>query len=161
MPVFRLVDEPLFPAPELAEPDGLLAVGGDLSPVRLLTAYAQGIFPWYAEGDPLLWWSPAPRLVLLPAEFHLPRRLRHHRLRKVHGDGGHRLCRSGGCLPPTASGRREQGTWITPEMRRAYVRLHELAYAHAVECWQQDELVGGLYGVCLTGCSSASRCSPG
>ena len=76
MPVFRLVDEPLFPPPELAEPDGVLAVGGDLSPVRLLTAYAQGIFPWYAEGDPLLWWSPAPRLVLLPAEFHLPRRLR-------------------------------------------------------------------------------------
>ena len=147
MPVFRLVDEPLFPAPELAEPDGLLAVGGDLSPVRLLTAYAQGIFPWYAEGDPLLWWSPAPRLVLLPAEFHLPRRLR-----RTIASGRFTVTADtafaevvAACA--TASGRREQGTWITPEMRRAYVRLHELGYAHAVECWQQNELVGGLYGV--------------
>ena len=149
MPVFRLVDEPLFPAPELAEPDGLLAVGGDLSPVRLLTAYAQGIFPWYAEGAPLLWWSPAPRLVLLPAEFHLPRRLR-----RTIASGRFTVTADtafaevvAACA--TASGRREQGTWITPEMRRAYVRLHELGYAHAVECWQQNELVGGLYGVCL------------
>ena len=76
MPVFRLVDEPLFPAPELAEPDGLLAVGGDLSPVRLLTAYAQGIFPWYAEGEPVLWWSPDPRMVLHIDEFRVSRSLR-------------------------------------------------------------------------------------
>ena len=75
MPVFRLIDEPIFPAPEFAEPDGLLAVGGDLEPARLLTAYSQGIFPWFSQGDPILWWAPAPRLVLFPEEFHLPRRL--------------------------------------------------------------------------------------
>ena len=149
MPVFRLIDQPVFPAPELAEPDGLLAVGGDLSPRRLLMAYARGIFPWFAEGDPLLWWSPAPRLVLLPGEFHLPRRLR-----RTIASGRFTVTADtafaevvAACA--TASGRRERGTWITAEMHQAYVRLHELGYAHAIECWREGELAGGLYGVCL------------
>ncbi|MCL2790881.1 MAG: leucyl/phenylalanyl-tRNA--protein transferase [Desulfobulbus sp.] len=149
MPVFRLIDEPIFPFPEFAEPDGLLAVGGDLHPARLIAAYSMGIFPWFSAGDPLLWWSPAPRLVLYPAEFHLPRRLK-------------RLLTSGaftitadtafaeviaGCA--TTPRRGENGTWITAEMQQAYIRLHELGFAHSIECWQGGQLAGGLYGVCL------------
>jgi leucyl/phenylalanyl-tRNA---protein transferase len=149
MPVFRLIDEPIFPSPEFAEPDGLLAIGGDLEPARLLTAYNQGIFPWFSHGDPILWWSPSPRLVLFPEEFHLPRRLQ-------------RTLRSGfftvsadtafaeviaGCA--TASGRSCQGTWITEEMQQAYIRLHTLGFAHSIECWHGKQLAGGLYGVCL------------
>ena len=149
MPVFRLANKPIFPAPELAEPDGLLAIGGDLSPVRLITAYSQGIFPWFSEGDPILWWSPTPRLVLFPEEFHLPKRLQ-------------RTIRAGtftvtadtaftdvlaGCA--SASGRLEHGTWITPEMQQAYGHLHELGFAHSIECWVDGQLAGGLYGVCL------------
>lgn len=149
MPVFRLIDEPIFPSPEFAEPDGLLAIGGDLHPVRLVTAYSMGIFPWFSEGDPLLWWSPAPRLVLFPAEFHLPRRLA--RLLKagpfaVTADTAFAEVVAA-CA--TASGRREHGTWITPEMQQAYIRLHELGFAHSIECWRDGELAGGLYGVCL------------
>jgi leucyl/phenylalanyl-tRNA--protein transferase len=149
MPVFRLAHKPIFPAPELAEPDGLLAIGGDLSAVRLITAYSQGIFPWFSEGDPILWWSPTPRLVLFPEEFHLPKRLQ-------------RTIRAGtftvtadiafadvlaGCA--SASGRLEHGTWITPEMQQAYGQLHELGFAHSIECWRDGQLAGGLYGVCL------------
>lgn len=149
MPVFRLIDEPIFPSPEFAEPDGLLAIGGDLEPDRLLTAYSQGIFPWFSHGDPILWWSPSPRLVLFPEEFHLPRRLQ-------------RTLRSGfftvsadtafaeviaGCA--TASGRSGQGTWITEEMQQAYIRLYTLGFAHSIECWHGGQLAGGLYGVCL------------
>jgi len=149
MPVFRLIDKPVFPSPEFAEPDGLLAIGGDLHPARLIMAYSLGIFPWFSEGDPILWWSPAPRLVLFPGEFHLPRRLR----RTLNA---HTFALSAdtafaevvaGCA--TASGRREQGTWITPEMQRAYSRLHELGFAHSIECWRDGQLAGGLYGVCL------------
>jgi leucyl/phenylalanyl-tRNA--protein transferase len=147
--VFRLPREPIFPDPELAEPDGLLAVGGDLSPDRLLRAYADGIFPWYSEETPILWWSPEPRMVLLPAEFHVPRSLR-------------RTIRSGAfeARADTAFGeviRRcadkdrpgQDGTWITPEMILAYERLHDLGFAHSFEAWEGGELAGGLYGVSL------------
>ena len=149
MPVFQLPREILFPDPDFAEPDGLLAIGGDLSPERLIEAYSQGIFPWYSQGEPLLWWSPAPRLILLPEEFHLPKRLG-RTMRKniftVTADTdfseiitqcGRTRIRSG------------EGTWITDEMRTAYSRLHELGYAHSIECRQGDTLAGGLYGVCL------------
>ena len=149
MPVFRLIEAPIFPSPDLAEPDGLLAVGGDLSPERLLAAYSQGIFPWFSEGDPILWWSPAPRLVLFPHEFHLPRRLA-----RTLASGRFRLSADtafaevvAGCA--TASGRDRDGTWITPAMRAAYLRLHQLGFAHSIECWAGDELAGGLYGICL------------
>ena len=149
MPVFQLPSELIFPDPDFAEPDGLLAVGGDLVPERLIEAYRLGIFPWYAEGEPLLWWSPTPRLILLPEEFHLPRRLARTMRKQVFTitadtvftriitECGETRKRSG------------EGTWITGEMREAYSRLHELGYAHSIECWQDNTLVGGLYGVCL------------
>jgi len=149
MPVFRLIDEPIFPSPEFAEPDGLLAIGGDLHPTRLITAYSLGIFPWFSEGDPILWWSPSPRLVLFPEEFHLPRRLKrllHANTFTVSADTAFAEVIAG-CA--TASGRREHGTWITPAMQQAYNRLHDLGFAHSIECWLDGQLAGGLYGVCL------------
>ncbi|MGH0028638.1 MAG: leucyl/phenylalanyl-tRNA--protein transferase [Myxococcota bacterium] len=151
MSVVRLGRELVFPCPEQAEPDGLLAVGGDLSPERLLTAYAQGIFPWYGEGLPILWHSPDPRTVLLPERLHVPRSLR-RTLRKgtfrVRLD--HAFAR---VIERCAHVRRADadGTWITDEMREAYLRLHELGFAHSVEAWDEDGLAGGLYGVSLGG----------
>jgi leucyl/phenylalanyl-tRNA--protein transferase len=149
MPVFRLIDEPIFPSPELAEPDGLLAVGGDLHPVRLVTAYSMGIFPWFSAGDPFLWWSPVPRLALYPAEFHLPRRLKRLLASNafiVSADTAFAEVIAGCAIAPR---RRENGTWITAEMQQAYIRLHKLGFAHSIECWQDGQLAGGLYGVCL------------
>nr|WP_321466557.1 leucyl/phenylalanyl-tRNA--protein transferase [uncultured Desulfobulbus sp.] len=149
MPVFRLTEALLFPSPEFAEDDGLLAVGGDLNPERLVMAYSLGIFPWYSHDDPILWWSPAPRLVLFPEEFHLPKRLARLIRAKtftVTADTAFAEVLAG-CA--TASGRDEQGTWITPEMQQAYLELHKYGFAHSIECWQEGRLVGGLYGVCL------------
>ena len=149
MAVFRLPRKPIYPDPELAEPDGLLAVGGDLSPDRLLRAYADGIFPWYSEETPILWWSPEPRMVLLPAEFHVPRSLR----RSMRGGAfevradtafGEVIRRCAGKDRPG-----QDGTWITPEMVLAYERLHALGFAHSFEAWEEGELTGGLYGVSL------------
>ncbi len=149
MPVFQLTNEIIFPPADFAEPDGLLAIGGDLSAPRLITAYRQGIFPWYSEGDPILWWSPAPRLVLLPEQFHLPRRLGRtirKQVFKVSADTAF-----ADVISNCASLRRESGeeTWITEEMIHAYIHLFELGFAHSVECWYEGELAGGLYGVCL------------
>ncbi|MGI6655987.1 MAG: leucyl/phenylalanyl-tRNA--protein transferase [Desulfobulbus sp.] len=149
MPPFLLSRRLVFPPPELADPDGLLAIGGDLSPTRLILAYSQGIFPWFSEGDPILWWTPSPRLILIPAEFHLPRRL----ARTIRGG---RFAISAdtafaqviaGCA--AAPGRGPDNTWITPAMQQAYIRLHTLGFAHSIECRQDGQLVGGLYGVCL------------
>jgi len=149
MPVFQLTDDILFPAPELAEPDGLLAIGGDLSPARLLTAYRQGIFPWYSVGEPILWWSPSPRLVLFPEQFHLPRRLGRTIRKQVFQVTGDTAFAD--VIASCASLRKEsgEGTWITEEMKNAYIHLHDLGFAHSVECWFKGELAGGLYGVCL------------
>jgi len=149
MTIYRLFEEPIFPDPEEADPDGLLAVGGDLSPTRLLTAYANGIFPWYAEGSPILWWSTNPRLVLLPDEFHIPRSLRRVLNKGVFtftlDTAFKRVIEACSEMP-----RPEQdGTWIVAEMREAYTLLHELGYAHSVEAWLDGELVGGAYGVSL------------
>ncbi len=147
MPVFRLSKEIVFPATDLAEPDGLLAVGGDLSPARLLCAYEQGIFPWYSGKEPILWWSPVPRLVLLPEEFHLPKRLARtirQQVFEVTADTAFAEV-IGAC----AAMRQESGTWITSEMQAAYIRLHELGFAHSIECRRDGLLVGGLYGICL------------
>lgn len=149
MPVFRLPEEIIFPDPQLAEPDGLLAVGGDLVPARLLAAYQQGIFPWYSDGEPILWWSPAPRLILLPEEFHLPKRLARtirKRVFEVRADTAFAEVISACAAIRQESG---QGTWITTEMQNAYIHLHQLGFAHSVESWCNGELVGGLYGVCL------------
>ena len=149
MPVFRLSQELGFPPPHYADPDGLLAVGGDLSPKRLLLAYRQGIFPWYSQDTPPLWWSPDPRLVLFPNEFKVSKSLQRvlkKDLFKVTLDRAFleviRRC---------AAVRREHGggTWIVPEMVHAYHLLHRLGYAHSVESWQGGELVGGLYGVAM------------
>ncbi len=149
MPVFQLTNDIIFPAPDFAEPDGLLAIGGDLSAPRLITAYRQGIFPWYSEGDPILWWSPAPRLVLLPEQFHLPRRLARtirKQIFQVSADTAFaEVISSCGSLRKESG----EGTWITEEMKNAYIHLFELGFAHSVECWFEGQLAGGLYGVCL------------
>ncbi|XKE44259.1 leucyl/phenylalanyl-tRNA--protein transferase [Halomonas organivorans] len=132
----------------LDEPGGLLAAGGNLSPAWLLTAYRHGIFPWYGEGQPILWWSPDPRMVLFPGEIRVRRSLA-KRLR----NGGFRVVADSAfdavvaaCAAPRHG---QPGTWITDEMREAYGRLHALGAAHSVEVWKAGELVGGLYGVAL------------
>jgi leucyl/phenylalanyl-tRNA--protein transferase len=137
------------PAGAAREPNGLLAVGGDLTPPRLLAAYGRGIFPWYEAGQPILWWSPDPRAVLLPEKLHISRSLR----RTLRGNR-YRVSVDlafGSVIDACADARGSTGTWITPEMRSAYFRLHELGYAHAVETWHGATLVGGLYGIALGG----------
>lgn len=139
-----------FPPVEraLAEPDGLLAGGGDLSPERLLAAYARGIFPWFSDGEPILWWSPSRRTVFDTAAMHVPRRL----ARWLRGCGWTLRADSAfaevvrACAAPRA---RQRGTWITADMITAYERLHALGYAHSVEAWDGERLVGGVYGVAL------------
>lgn len=149
MTIYRLIDDLMFPAPQDAEPDGLLAVGGDLSPRRLLLAYAMGIFPWYAAGQPILWWSPDPRLVLELQDFHVSRRmrqiLRRGTFRVTLDQDFSAVIRA--CASVDRPG--QDGTWITTDMQRAYIELHELGFAHSVESWLDDELVGGVYGVSL------------
>ena len=150
MPVFRLSDDHLFPPPHMAE-EGLLAVGGDLTPERLIAAYRCGVFPWYGEGDPILWWSPDPRMVLLPQEIHVARRLR-RTLRQgkfqVTADTAFDEVIAQCAAMPRPG---QAGTWILPEMIRAYTQLHQRGYAHSVECWHENTLVGGLYGVSVGG----------
>lgn len=139
-----------FPPVEaaLSDPNGLLCAGGDLSTERLLAAYRRGIFPWYAPGQPILWWSPDPRAVLRPAEFHVSRSLS-----RAMRNRGFSLSIDTAYADVVAScGDRElrpEGTWITPAMRDAYVRLHELGHAHSAEVWLGTRLVGGIYGVAL------------
>ncbi|RPJ13201.1 MAG: leucyl/phenylalanyl-tRNA--protein transferase [Desulfobacteraceae bacterium] len=152
MPVYRLTEEIIFPPPQLADKTGLLAVGGDLCQERLLLAYSIGIFPWYSEGEPILWWSPDPRLVIHPGEIRISKSLE-----KVIKKGIFdvtfdtafeqviNLC--------AGAGRREnEGTWILPEMTDAYCALHESGFAHSVEAWRDGILAGGLYGVSLGRC---------
>ncbi|MEZ4827455.1 MAG: leucyl/phenylalanyl-tRNA--protein transferase [Bacteroidia bacterium] len=149
MPVYGLNDELLFPPPYLAEPDGILAIGGDLSPQRLILAYSMGIFPWFSEEDPILWWSPDPRMVLYPSDLIISRSMRpvfnqqrfsfslDTRFEEVIA-----ACRK-------APRKGQRGTWITDEMLEAYCVLHELGFAHSVEVWEEENLVAGLYGVSL------------
>jgi leucyl/phenylalanyl-tRNA--protein transferase len=136
-----------FPDPSLANEQGLLAVGGDLEPQTLLTAYSRGIFPWYSEGQPVLWWSPDPRMVLFPDEFHcskrLARRLGQSRYRFSFNEAFSSVVQA--CAQVPRKG--ESGTWILPEMRAAYEKLHMLGHALSVEVWENDDLIGGLYGV--------------
>jgi leucyl/phenylalanyl-tRNA--protein transferase len=148
VPVYRLVDAPIFPPPEHAE-QGLLAVGGDLRPERLVAAYENGIFPWYSEGEPIWWHSPDPRFVLVPVRLHVPRSLGKVIARRpfeVRFDTKFRevMERCGQRKRPG-----QRGTWITREMLIGYTRLHQQGLAHSVEAWQGDRLVGGLYGVSL------------
>jgi leucyl/phenylalanyl-tRNA--protein transferase len=150
VPVFLLDERLAFPPPELAE-DGLIAVGGDLSPDRLLLAYATGIFPWYEEGQPILWHSPDPRLVLLAGELHVPRSLERTLRRgtfRITFDAAFDAVIDGCARAPRAG---QGGTWVTREMRRAYKRLHRRGFAHSAEAWIGERLAGGLYGVSLGG----------
>jgi len=145
-------DDLRFPPAELASREGLLAVGGDLRTERLLEAYRHGIFPWYNEDQPILWWSPDPRAVLFPDKLHISRSLK--RTLRLGGftvtlDTRFRDVLHG-CAGPRAQ-YPDGGTWITPAMAQAYLALHELGYAHSVETWREGQLVGGLYGVALGG----------
>jgi leucyl/phenylalanyl-tRNA--protein transferase len=149
MPVYELLEEIIFPHPSLAEPDGLLAIGGDLSPERLLLAYANGIFPWYSEDEPILWWSPDPRCVCIPKEYIPSKSLRllvQKQVFKVKFDTCFKEVISNCAL---AKRKAEQGTWITSDIISAYCNLHDLGFAHSVEIFLNEKLVGGLYGVSL------------
>ena len=149
MTIYRLGPAPVFPPVSEAEPSGLLAVGGDLSSERLLAAYAAGIFPWYEDPQPILWFSPDPRWLLLPAELHVSRRLartlRAGRFEVTLDTAFGRVIR--GCATVRRSD--ATGTWITPAMQTAYQDLFELGFAHSAEAWHAGELVGGVYGVSL------------
>lgn len=137
-------------AKALKSPNGLLCAGGDLSPARLIDAYSHGIFPWFSEGDPILWWSPDPRMVLFPDELKVSRSLRKTIERGTYETRYDTAFRS--VIEECSSPRDGQpGTWIVPEMVDAYSRLHELGFAHSVESWRDEELAGGLYGIALGG----------
>lgn len=148
MPIYQLTAELTFPHPSLAE-DGILAVGGDLSPERLILAYSNGIFPWYSEGEPIIWHAPNPRFVLNPKDLKISKSMKQVIQKKIFQvslnqdfDQVIRNCQ-------IVSRRGQKDTWITEEMLEAYHRLHDLGLAHSVEVWQDQELVGGLYGVNL------------
>jgi leucyl/phenylalanyl-tRNA--protein transferase len=147
--VFRLNDDLIFPDPELAEPDGLLAVGGDLSVERLLLAYQQGIFPWYSDDTPILWYSPHERFVLFPEELHISSSMK----RVLNSDRftvKYDQCFADVIGACSIVERKDQdGTWITNDMKHAYIDLHHKGHAHSIEIGEQDELVGGMYGVAV------------
>ena len=151
MPIFALNEEIIFPPVILAELSGILAVGGDLSSERLIEAYSRGIFPWYSEGDPIIWWSPDPRFVLFPRELYISKTMRQVLRRNIFEITCDRDFRAviQGCQGPR---KRERGTWITEEMMEAYIRLHVSGIAHSIEAWQGGELSGGLYGLSLGRC---------
>ncbi len=150
--IFRLDPDPYSDFPDVAlaeaEPNGLLAVGGDLSPMRLLNAYRHGIFPWFSADEPILWWSPNPRTVLYPEKIKISRTLRktlNRELFQVTYDSAFQQIIKACSKPRQGS----PGTWLVPQMIRAYTDLHGLGMAHSVEVWQQEILVGGLYGVAI------------
>ena len=152
MPVFLLSDTIDFPPPHLASKEGLLAVGGDLSQKRLVLAYRMGIFPWFSDGDPILWWSPDPRLVLYPSEIKISKTLKKIIKKDVFSVTMDMAFDE--VINQCAQVRRQnnQGTWIVKDMIYAYCKLHRSGFAHSVEVWQQEELAGGLYGVSLGKC---------
>lgn len=151
MTIYQLSDFLSFPPPHEAEPEGLLAVGGDLSSQRLILAYSEGIFPWFSPGDPILWWSPDPRMVLYPQDFKVSKSLA-RTLRKepfqIKWDTAFEEIVKNCALVPREG---QDGTWITEEMIDAYHQLHKIGLAHSVEAYEGDKLVGGLYGISLGG----------
>jgi leucyl/phenylalanyl-tRNA---protein transferase len=152
MPIYALNEKIVFPPPDKADASGILAVGGDLSIERLLLAYRSGIFPWYSEGEPLIWWSPDPRFVLFPDELKvstsLKRIVKSCKFRVTFDQDFKTVIANCGHIE-----RRDQdGTWITPGMIEAYCALHKAGHAHSVEVWLGDELAGGLYGVAVEKC---------
>lgn len=150
MAFYRLSKDLVFPHPSLAEEDGLLAIGGDLSYERLLLAYMNGIFPWFSDDEPILWWSPDPRFVLYPKDIKIS-----HSMKKLLKKNTYKISFNT-CFKEVITNcsnvRKETGTWITNEMIDAYCKLHELGFAHSVEAWHEDKLVGGLYGVSIGKC---------
>ncbi|MCD6178270.1 MAG: leucyl/phenylalanyl-tRNA--protein transferase [Bacteroidales bacterium] len=152
MTIYQLTEDISFPDPELANNDGLLAVDGDLSSERILSAYSQGIFPWYSEGSRLLWWSPNPRLILYPSKIKISKSLKRTINSKKY------ICKFdtnfeaviNGCANITRD--EDNGIWLVDEMIEAYTKLHKLGYAHSVETYYNKELVGGLYGLSLGKC---------
>jgi leucyl/phenylalanyl-tRNA--protein transferase len=152
MPVFRLSDKISFPPPHLAEPEGLLAIGGDLSENRLLLAYKMGIFPWYSKGEPILWWSPDPRLILYPEGINISKRLRrtiNQGIFEITSDTAFEQVITS-CAQVRSTENKE--TWIIDEMIESYCRLFESGYAHSIEAWYNGNLAGGIYGISLGGC---------
>lgn len=152
MPVFWLDQEKLlFPHPSLADPNGVLAIGGDLSSERLLLAYQHGIFPWFNPGEEIIWWSPNPRFVLFPAELKVSRSMRPYfnqqKFKLTFDQCFAEVMKA--CQTVDRSRQGQYGTWITHSMLEAYIQLHELGYAHSVEVWAEEQLVGGLYGIAL------------
>ncbi|MGD9993515.1 MAG: leucyl/phenylalanyl-tRNA--protein transferase [Salinivirgaceae bacterium] len=149
MPIYQLPKEPIFPHPNEATPDGLLAIGGDLSPQRLIAAYATGIFPWFGAEDPILWWSPNPRMVLFPEKFKvsksLKQTLRSHKYTVTTDSAFEQVIAN--CRNIFRSD--QNGTWITQDIEDAYIELHRMGLAHSFETWQNKQLVGGLYGISL------------
>ncbi|MEO0338733.1 MAG: leucyl/phenylalanyl-tRNA--protein transferase [Bacteroidota bacterium] len=150
MPIYWLNEDSVqFPPPELASEEGILAIGGDLSPERLLEAYSQGIFPWFNDDDPILWWTPDPRFVLFPKNLKVSKSMRplfNQKKMQVTFDQEFRTVITN-CQQMYRPG--QGGTWITKDMLEAYCTLHDLGFAHSVEVWQNQELVGGLYGISL------------
>ena len=149
MTIYQLTDQLLFPNPEEAEPEGILAVGGDLTAERLLLAYRKGIFPWYSAGQPILWWSPDPRLLLYLSEIHISKSLRRiinsQRFEIRFDTNFDRVIKN--CA--LVYRKNQDGTWITEQMRQAYGQLFQDGYAHSVESYFEGELVGGLYGLSI------------
>lgn len=147
--MYELNDKLWFPDPQTASSDGLLAIGGDLFPDRLLLAYNSGIFPWFEEDQPILWWSPNPRMVLFPKEFKvsksLRQTLRHGKFKVTVNENFKQVIINCANVPR----KRQVGTWITKEMQESYMALHDLGHAMSIEVWQNERLVGGLYGVNL------------
>ena len=150
MTIYRLSNDLVFPPPSNSEKDGLLAIEGDLSPERLLLAYSKGIFPWYSDDEPILWWSPDPRFIVFPKDIKIS-----HSMKKLFKKNPYKVSFDT-CFRDIISNcsnlRKESGTWITKEMIEAYCKLHELGYAHSVETWFNGKLVGGLYGISIGKC---------
>lgn len=150
MPIYRLSNDLAFPDTSLSEEDGLLAIDGDLSPERLLLAYSSGIFPWFSDEDPILWWSPDPRFIVYPKDIKVS-----HSMKKILKKNTYRISFNT-CFREVISNcsnmRKKTGTWITAEMVEAYCKLHELGFAHSIETWYGEDLVGGLYGVSIGKC---------
>lgn len=151
-PSFPYIDETEyfpFPSVDKASPEGIVAMEGNLSPGMLLSAYKQGIFPWYSEGEPILWWSPNPRMVLFPENIHISKSMKREFKRSRFSFSMDNQFRE---IINTCSGiprKHEDGTWIIQDMRDAYTKLHELGWGHSVEVWEDNELVGGLYGLSI------------
>ncbi len=152
MPVYLLSDNLIFPSPQLAPQEGLLAVGGDLSQERLLLAYRMGIFPWYSKDEPIMWWSPDPRLVLYPSELKVSKSLNNTIKKRPFQVTVDQAFESVIKACAQSRTRMQEGTWIVNDMIAAYCNLHESGLAHSVETWQAGKLTGGLYGVSLGKC---------